>query len=295
MVQIKNKGLVGRLALLLTTLIWGSSFVILKDTLNSIPTLWVLALRFCGAAVILALCCFRRFQKIDRGYLKGGVVMGLCMAAGYVVQTYGLVYTTPGKNAFLTAAYCVMVPFLAWWLNKKKPDAYNIVAAFLCIAGIGFVSLKKDLSINIGDLLTVCCGLFYGLHIIATDKYVEGRDPLLLTVLQFVTSGSVLLCAALISGPLPEKIPSAAWFDTAYLCVMCSAVCFLLQTVGQKYTPPSAAAVIMTLESVFGTVISVAFYHERLTVGIAVGFILIFVSVIISETKLSFLRRKETT
>ena len=288
-----NKGLAGRLALLLTTLIWGSSFVILKDTLGSIPTLWVLAIRFCGAAILLALFCIARYKKLDRGYLKGGVIMGLCVSAAYVVQTYGLVYTTPGKNAFLTAAYCVMVPFLAWWLNKKKPDAFNISAAFLCIAGIGFVSLGKDLSVNIGDALTVCCGFFYGLHIIATDKYVEGRDPLLLTALQFAVSGAVLLCAALISGPLPRNIPSSAWTGTAYLCVMCSAVCYLLQTVGQKYTPPSAASVIMTLESVFGTVISIIFYGERLTVSIGVGFVLIFASIIVSETKLSFLQKKQ--
>lgn len=282
----------GRLALIVTTLIWGSSFVILKDTLGSIPTLWVLALRFCGAAVLLLPLCAGKLKKLDAGYLRGGALMGVCMSAAYVVQTYGLVYTTPGKNAFLTSAYCVMVPFLAWWINKKKPDAYNIAAAFVCVIGIGFVSLGKDLSVNVGDVLTVCCGLFYGLHIIATDRFVEGRDPLLLTAVQFTASGAILLAAALASGPLPKDIPSSAWLGTAYLCVMCSAVCFLLQTVGQKYTPPSAAAVIMTLESVFGTLISIIFYGEKLTVSIATGFLLIFCSVLISETKLSFMRRK---
>lgn len=287
-----RSGLMGRLALIVTTLIWGSSFVILKDTLGSIPTLWVLALRFCGAAVLLLPLCAGKLKKLDAGYLRGGALMGVCMSAAYVVQTYGLVYTTPGKNAFLTSAYCVMVPFLAWWINKKKPDAYNIAAAFVCVIGIGFVSLGKDLSVNVGDVLTVCCGLFYGLHIIATDRFVEGRDPLLLTAVQFTASGAILLAAALASGPLPKDIPSSAWLGTAYLCVMCSAVCFLLQTVGQKYTPPSAAAVIMTLESVFGTLISIIFYGEKLTVSIATGFLLIFCSVLISETKLSFMRRK---
>jgi drug/metabolite transporter (DMT)-like permease len=101
-----------------------------------------------------------------------------------------------------------------------------------------------------------------------------------------------LAAAVIVSGPLPANIPSSAWLGTAYLCVMCSAVCFLLQTVGQKYTPPSAAAVIMTLESVFGTLISIMFYGEKLTVSIDTGFVLIFASVLISETKLSFLRKK---
>jgi drug/metabolite transporter (DMT)-like permease len=293
MKSVENKDLLGRLALLTTTLIWGSSFVILKNTLDSVPTLWILAIRFCGAAVILLVMCGRRLKKLDARYLRGSIVMGACMSAAYVVQTYGLVYTTPGKNAFLTATYCIMVPFLAWGFNHKKPDGYNIGAAFLCFIGMGFVSLGKDLSVNIGDILTICCGLFYGLHIIATDKYVDGRDPMVLTALQFVTAGAITLIAALISGPFPQNVPGSAWAGIAYLCVMCSAVCFLLQTVGQKYTPPSAAAVIMTLESVFGTVISIVFYHEKLTAGIAAGFVLIFVSIIISETKLSFLRRAD--
>lgn len=291
MSKTDNKGLLGRLALLVTTLIWGSSFVIQKSALDSIPTLWILAVRFCGAAVILLAACGKKLRKLDREYIRGGVVMGVCVSAAYAVQTFGLVYTTPGKNAFLTATYCVMVPFLAWGINKKKPDAYNIAAAFLCIIGIGFVSLGKDLSVNVGDLLTICCGLFYGLHIIATDKYVEGRDPLILTALQFAVGGVIFLASALLTEPFPTSAPSGAWFEITYLCVMCSAVCFLLQTVGQKYTPPSAAAVIMTLESVFGTMISIIFYHERLTSAIAAGFVIIFVSIIISETKLSFIKR----
>lgn len=277
----------------MTTLLWGSSFVILKNTLDSVPTLWILAIRFCGAAVILLLVCGKRLKKLDRDYIRGGAVMGVCMAVAYIVQTYGLVYTTPGKNAFLTATYCIMVPFLAWGISRKKPDGYNISAAVICLAGMGFVSLGKDLSVNIGDALTIFCGLFYGLHIIATDKYVEGRDPLLLTALQFVFSGVLtLLAAILFEKPFPAEVPASAWLGIAYLCVMCSAACFLLQTLGQKYTPPSAAAVIMTLESVFGTVISIIFYHETLTAAIGVGFVLIFVSVIISETKLSFLKKQ---
>ena len=283
----------GRLALLSATLIWGSSFVILKNTLDSVPTLWILALRFCGAAAFMLLICWKKLKLIDKSYIKGGAIMGLILSCSYIVQTYGLVYTTPGKNAFLTATYCVMVPFMAWWFRKKRPDRYNISAAFICIAGMGFVTLGKDLSVNIGDLLTICCGVGYALHIITTDKYVEGHDPMLVTTLQFVFGSIITLSAALISGPFPQHVPASAWWSIAYMSIMCSAVALLLQTVGQKYTPPAAASVIMTLESVFGTVISVIFYHESLTAEIIIGFALIFVSIIISETKLGFLKKQQ--
>lgn len=289
---MKNKANIGRLALIATTLIWGSSFVILKSTLDSITPLWVLAIRFGGAALIMLIACLPKLKKLDKQYIKGGAVMGLCLAFAYILQTYGLVYTTPGKNAFLTATYCILVPFLYWAIVGTKPDKFNISAAIVCLVGMGFVCLGNDLSVNIGDILTICCGLFYGLHIIATSRAVEGRDALILTMLQFFFGGLICLVGAAIFEPVPTDIPSSSWASIAYLTFMCTGLCFFLQTIGQKYTPPSQVAVILTLESVFGTAISVALGQENLTFGIVLGFCLIFCAILTSETKLSFLKRK---
>ncbi len=290
---MKNKANLGRLCLICTTLIWGSSFVILKSALDSITPMWVLAIRFAGAAIMMLIACLPRLKKLDGGYLRSGLIMGTCLASAYIVQTYGLVYTTPGKNAFLTATYCILVPFLYWAIARKKPDRYNIIAAVVCLAGMGFVCLNDDLSVNIGDVLTVCCGLFYGLHIIVTGRSVEDRDPLLLTMLQFAVGGLICLIGAAVFEPVPHDIPSGTWWGIAYMTFMCTGMCFFLQTIGQKYTPPSQAAVILTLESVFGTAISVVLSEEVLTFNIALGFFLIFFAVLTSETKLAFLRRKE--
>lgn len=290
--KIKNKATLGRAALICTTLIWGTSFVVLKSALDSITPLWVLAIRFGGAALIMLLASIPQLKKLDKQYIKGGVVMGVCLAAAYTVQTYGLVYTTPGKNAFLTATYCILVPFLYWLMFGKKPDKYNVSAALICLVGMGFVCLNKDLSVNFGDILTVFCGLFYGLHIIATSHYVENRNPLLLTMMQFATGAVVCFVFALLFEPKPQGIPPTSWVSIAYLTVMCTGLCFFLQTLGQKYTPPSAVAVIMTLESVFGTALSVAMGQETLTFSIILGFVLIFSAILISETKLEFLKKK---
>lgn len=288
-----NKAGVGRAALICTTLIWGSSFVILKSALDSITPLWVLAIRFCGAAILMSLLCLKKLRKLDKGYLVGGALMGVCLAAAYTVQTYGLVYTTPGKNAFLTATYCILVPFLYWLIAGKKPDKYNISAAIICVVGMGFVCLNSDLSVNIGDILTICCGLFYGLHMIVTARFVENRDPLPITVIQLLTAGIICLVCALLFEPAPTNVPTSSYVSIAYLMIMCTGVCYILQTVGQKYTPPSQAAVILTLESVFGTAFSVLLGEESLTFSIALGFCLIFVAILTSETKLEFLRKKE--
>lgn len=287
-----RNSILGRAALILTTLIWGTSFVVLKTTINEIPTLYVLAFRFTGAAIIMLLFGAKDLKKLDKSYIIGGSLMGVILFVAYTVQTFGLSLTTPGKNAFLTTTYCVLVPFLYWFVSKKKPDGYNISAALICVAGVGFVSLQKDLSVNIGDLLTLFCGLFFALHIIATDKVVMGKSVILLTMVQFVVAAALAWIFGLFTAPFPTSISGDMIWRIGYLSVMCTAVCYVLQTYGQKHTPPSATAVIMTLESVFGAIISVFFYHEVLSAQLIIGFALIFVAVLISETKLNFLKRR---
>lgn len=282
----------GRASLLGATLIWGSSFIILKSTLDSVPTLWVLALRFTGAAALMALIGWKELKQLDRQYLKKGAVLGTALFAAYTLQTFGLEYTTPGKNAFLTATYCVLVPFMWWAFTKKRPDAYNLGAALVCIIGMALVSLDGDLSLGLGDGLTICCGIFYALHIILTSRAVEGRSPVLLSMVQFAVAGLWCWVTAPMVSAFPTGVSASAWWSIAYLCFMCTGICFLLQTIGQKHATPQTASIILTLESVFGTLLSVIFYHEQLSLKTLTGFVLIFIAVLISETKLSFIRTK---
>ena len=136
----------------------------------------------------------------------------------------------------------------------------------------------------------MCCGFFYALHIIFTSKGVEHYGVGVLTTIQFAVAALLCWITAPLSAPFPETVPANAWLSIGYLCVFCTGVCYVLQTTGQKYTSPQTSSILLTLESVFGTVISVIFYHEQLTVRELAGFVLIFIAVIISETKLEFLR-----
>ena len=280
----KNYALLGRLALLSTAVIWGTSFVILKNALGSIGTFWVLAIRFSVSALIMLAISFRHVKTMSRRCLRGGVILGVFLAAAYIVQTFGLVYTTPGKNAFLTATYCVLTPFLAWLVYKRKPGLVNVIAAVLCIAGIGLVSLAEGLTnINRGDVLTLACGLFYSLQIIAMEQYSDSGEASVLSGVECLTSAVICWAGALAFEQPPVNVSVSAWFNIAYLSVMCTAVCFFLQAWGMKYTPASTAAILMTLEAVFGVLVSVLFYHERVTVKIGIGFALIFAAVLLSE------------
>lgn len=275
-------------------IIWGTSFFIMKNALDVIPVFFLLALRFTAGAVLLALIAGLRWKNFTPDYLWRGAVMGGFLFLAYSIQTFGLALTTPSKNAFLTAVYCVLVPFFTWAVVKRRPDRYNIIAAVLCVTGVGLVSLNEQLSINAGDLLTLLCAIFYASHIVTVEKVSPGKDITLLTVFQFAFTALY----AWIGGLLTETFPGPALLDPAvllplaYLCVMATTVALLFQNVGQVWSDPASASVILSLESVFGVLFSVLFYGDPVTPRLLFGFALIFVAVVCSETKLSFLHKK---
>ena len=244
----------GRFALIVTTLLLGSSFTIMKDALATVPALWLLAIRFSGAAMLMALIGIRSLRRLDRGYLTGGACMGVCLYLAYTIQTYGLVHTTPGKNAFLAATYCVFVPFFWWLIHKRRPDRYNLAAALLCLCGMGLVSRQSDLRIGRGEGLTILSGVFYALHIIATASAARGRSPVLLSFVQFAVAAVLSWVTAPFAAPAPEEIPADVWLRLGYLCVMCTGLCFLLQTFGQKYAPPTTAALLLNALKTLGNI-----------------------------------------
>lgn len=282
--------------IVLATIIWGSTFFILKDTLDEVNLLFLLAFRFTFAALLLALIFYRKWRHVDRSYWLRGGAMGVILFAAYTVQNFGLMDTTPGKNAFFTAVYCVIVPFLYWGVDKLRPDRFNLLAALLCIAGIGFVSWDGGFSLSGGDFLTLISGFLYACHIVAVSKFSKGRDIVLLTIIQF---GATALCCwvgtFLTQGIPAQGLSMQAWGVLLYLAIAATALALLLQNVGQKYTSPSSAAVLLALEAPFGVAFSVLFAGEAPTPQMYLGFFLIFLAVVCSETKFQFLPLAKTS
>ena len=281
--------------IVIATLIWGSTFFIMKDTLDSVDLQFLLAFRFTVAAVVLALVFWKHWKGMDRSCWWRGAVMGVFLYAAYTVQNLGLMETTPGKNAFFTAVYCVIVPFLYWVVDRLRPDRFNVLAAVLCIVGIGFVSWDGGFFLGDGDWMTLLSGLLYACHIVATSKFAQGRDVFLLTVIQFGTTAVCCWVGTLITGGFPTAgLPARAWWVLIYLAIAATTLALLFQNIGQKYTSPSSAAVLLALEAPFGVAFSVIFTEERPTPFMYFGFFLIFMAVLCSETKFSFLKPKKT-
>jgi drug/metabolite transporter (DMT)-like permease len=286
-----SKAVTAKLALFGATLIWGGSFLLVKNSMDTMKPHVLLGFRFTIGCILLSLIFYKRLKELNRDYFIKGGIMGTLLFLAYSLQTIGITDTTPGKNAFLTAIYCVLVPFLYWLVDKKKPDVFNFIAAIISITGIGFVSLNSDFTIHMGDAITLVGGFFFAAHIIAVAKFSNKKDPVLLTILQFGFAAVFAWIVAFFFEDLPTRWSYGTVAGLLYLAVFATTVALLLQNIGQKYTKPAPAAIILSLESVFGVLFSVIFYHEKITLQLLIGFVLIFLSVIISETKLSFLRK----
>ncbi|MEG0365713.1 MAG: DMT family transporter [Coprobacillus sp.] len=287
-----SKEIKGSILLLVASVIWGSSFIFMKSAVDFLTPAVLLFVRFALAALFLFIIFYKKVKTFPKHKIKGGLLTGCCLFLAYYVQTWGLSYTTPGKNAFLTAIYCAIVPFLVWFVYHKKPDVYNFIAAFICVLGIGCVSLNGNLTMNIGDILTLAGGFLYAVHILLIKKYASDVDGGAFTMYQFIGGSVVAFIFALLSEDitLVSQIKTSMFLQLFYLAFFASAFTMVCQTVGQKYTSECNASLILSLESVFGVVFSVLLYGEVLTLKVVLGFSLIFIAIIISETKLSFLK-----
>jgi drug/metabolite transporter (DMT)-like permease len=290
-----SKSKIAELGLLLVTIIWGSAFVVVKNTIAAIPPNYLVAIRFFLAAALMCICFFPRLKKINRTCIIGGLFIAVPAYLGYFLQTVGLLYTTAGNSAFLTAVYVVMVPFFYWLIRHKHPDKFNISAAVICLIGIGFISLNTNFSMNYGDFLSLVCGLAFAAQIVAVSIFTEKCDPILLALTQFLFTAVFALIVALFTESFPAHIEADSVYALIYVGVFSTMIALTLQNICQKYIITSKASLIMSLESVFGCVFGIIFLQEQFTTKKTIGFLLVLVAMILSETKLSFLKRNNAS
>ena len=172
--------------------LWGGSFVILKDALDVLPPSWLLGIRFVLSGMLMTVVLWRRLSsRLDRSHVYAGIALGVSGGLGYLIQNLGLVDTTPGHNAFLTATYCVMVPFLHWVVARVRPTAANVIAAGLALAGVGMLSLggAEPFALRWGDWMTIVGAFWFAVQIEVMVAVAKGRDVLTMTVVEFYVMG----------------------------------------------------------------------------------------------------------
>lgn len=210
----------GRVMLLCCAMLWGGSYPIAKVAMGVVTPQWLMGLRLVGASTIMLILFRKRIVPyLNKSIIIPGLVTGLTYWGTMISQTVGLTMIEPGRSAFLTSAYCVLVPFVSWLLMRQRPAARNIVAAALCLTGVGFVSLGSGLgglTIGTGDLLTLLCAVIFSFNLVCLGKWSRVIDPVALTFAQFVTAGVCFIVGASFSEPAPNascwrRASSHAW------------------------------------------------------------------------------------
>ncbi|PZX03119.1 drug/metabolite transporter (DMT)-like permease [Psychrobacillus insolitus] len=280
----------GEIGLVITAIIWGSGFVASAVSLEYYTPYQILAGRFLIGVILLSLIFYKKLKNIKKSTLLKGTVLGIFLYAAFALQTIGLQYTTPSKNAFLTAVNVVIVPFIGYFFYKRKMDIYELSGALLALIGVAVLSLKLSSSLNIGDMLTLGCAVGFAFHIFYTAKFVKEEDPIQLTIIQMLVAAILAWTMVFIQGETSFSFETEGVLNLLYLGVFSTTIAYLLQTVAQKYITETKAAIILSTESFWGMAFSVMILSEVLTVKMGIGAVIILIAIIVSETKFNFLK-----
>lgn len=269
--------------LVTVTIIWGGGFVASDMALESLRPFQIMAIRFLMASVLMGAASIRELKGINFKELQAGILMGTALFVGFAFQIVGLQYTTPSKNAFLTALNVVLVPFISFILLRKKINRKSIAGAAMAIVGVGLLSLEKNMSLSMGDALTLVCAVGFAFQIFFTSEFVKKYRAVVLNFIQMLTA--VLLSAAclFLFGETNFHVTPQGWLSVLYLGVVSTALCYLLQTASQKYVDETKSAIILSMESVFGTLFSILILHEQVRLRMVCGCIIILAAVIVSN------------
>jgi drug/metabolite transporter (DMT)-like permease len=278
------------LLLILCTLIWGATFVLVKDALADASVFVFLALRFALAAFVLILIYGRELRSVGAKGWRAGAIIGCCMFGGYAFQTAGLSLTTPSKAAFITGFFVVIVPVLLALFGSRRVPPWVWIGALSAFAGLYLLAVPPSgiAALNRGDLLVLACAFMFALHVISIGHYTVRFSAGALTLIQV---GTTALCTA-VCVPLFDvtgaEHPRIAWTTGLIVAVVATgffatALAFSAQVWAQRYTSATHAAIIFTLEPVFAGVTSFVFYHERLGARSLGGAALILGGILIAE------------
>lgn len=285
--------------LLLIGILWGMGFVTVKIGLNAgMNTFYLMWLRFLGSFVLLSILFRKKIKKVSKDDLKAGVILGIIQYFGYVFQTYGAAHTTVGKNAFFTAINVIIVPYIFWILNKKRPDIFSFSASIICMIGVGIMSLDGNLSfthLNKGDVMTIISAFFFALQVAYTGYFGRKVHPMNLVLLQMLVGGLLFAGTQFATSGLREVIPlhGETLMAIIYAVVFSTAIPMLLQIYCQRLTTATKASILMSTESMFAPIFAFFVLGEIMTLRVALGAVFILFSVVVSETKLGMVKETD--
>ena len=281
----KRNGMVASIILVVVALVWGTTFAVIKDTLGVVKPYSLMMFRFSFSAILLSLLYFGKIKNMKKVDFKRGIIIGIFMFLAFYFMIISIRFTTASKFSFIIASYVLIVPFLSWIINKKKLDRYTIGSAVIATIGLGFLTIEKGVNFNIWDLVAVCCSFFFATHMVAIEKYSGDSDPIALTILQFIVTAILfIVLTGVTEGYNLSILPDIKW-TLGYLVIVSTVIPFAIQNIVQKYISSTRTALILTLQSAFGSVFAIYYLNEKMTKQVGIGCLLIFVAIMIQNLK----------
>jgi drug/metabolite transporter (DMT)-like permease len=268
-------------ALLLTTASWGSTFFLIKDLLERVPTLDFLAVRFAIAGVVMFAVAHRAVLALDRTVLRRAVVVGGIYGVAQILQTAGLAHTAASVSGFITGMYVVCTPLLAALLLRTRITGLTWGAVLLATVGLGVLTLD-GFSVGYGEALTFVAAVLYALHIVSLGAWSTARDALGMSVVQLIVIAVICLVATAPDGVVLPDRPQD-WAAIVYMALVAGALALVAQTWAQSQLAPTRTAIIMSTEPVFAALFAVLFGGEGLTPRMLLGGALVLTAMLVVE------------
>ncbi len=271
------------LALLAINVIWGSTFVITKNALAQVAPFTFLAVRFGLATLVVGAIFAPRLVAAPRRELAAGGLVGAFLFAGYAFQTVGLQYTTAAKSGFITGLAVVIVPFAALLVLRQRPGRGAIAGVLLATAGLALLTLRGDLTLAYGDLITLGCAFAFALQIVFVGRFAPRVAVASLTTAQLATVTVASVACALAAEQPTLYLPAEVWAAAAFLALAGTALAFIVQSMAQRFTSPTHTALIFATEPVFALLFAVLLAGERLGARALLGCALILAGMLVAE------------
>jgi drug/metabolite transporter (DMT)-like permease len=268
-VASRRTSLLATAALLATTAAWGSTFFLIKDLLERVPTLDFLAVRFLIAGVVMAAVAPGALRRLSRGSRRHALVLGLLYGVAQILQTAGLAHTAASVSGFITGMYVVATPLFAALILRTRVTPVTWAAVGLATAGLAVLTLD-GFSVGYGEAITLVASLIYALHIVGLGAWSTPSEALGMSVVQLLVIAAVCLLATAPDGVvLPDT--GRDWLSVVYMALVAGALALLAQTWAQAHLAPTRTAIIMSTEPVFAAFFAVLLGGEGVTSRMVLG------------------------
>ncbi len=288
----KKKAFYADMALILAAALWGGEYIAIKFALKAFSPLYVNVFRFCLGTCITAAIFRKKIKLISKSYIKGAIFLAISSFIGYACMTTAMIYTSVATIAFLVATYTVWVPALTVVIYKRKPPWYILCGVFLCIMGVYFLTFKGDLKFGWGEVLGIGSAIAFSFSIILKEYYVKRLDAIAITIAQDGFTAVLYIFAAVLLEPAPAYNGQfGSLIALFYMILGATVMAHLIISVSLKYTSATRQVIIISMESVFASLLGYFMLKEAITISMVLGMIFIFSAIILIETELKFLRK----